>query len=402
MIDPRDKDRPLFELLRDGDLPFKISDTALNRFRKNFHGYDEIISTFDEIVEFRKSRKLIIATHMHAGDGNIHVNIPVHSNDYRMMLDADEIVGIIMRETTEKFNGVISGEHGIGLTKLKFVDKEVLDAYAEYKKEADPDDIFNPGKLRHDFPHSSVYTPSLNLLELEAFILEVADMKDLTKSIASCVRCGKCKEVCNTHVPGCTMFYSPRNKILAVTLITEAVLYEAQTTNNLSFKNFRMLREVSDHCTMCHNCYNPCPVNIDFATVSLAIKSLLHDRKRAEPKLVVNFMLFYLKRKGYYTNKFFRFLILKFGVSMQRLGYIVNKPLNKISEFLIPKINGILQSSYPETGSPSLRDYLGLKGANTFFAFQNHEKELVKSVVYFPGCGSERMRPEIDPAKNRN
>ena len=137
---------------------------------------------------------------------------------------------------------------------------------------------------------------------------------------------------------------------------------------------------------------------MDFATVSLAIKSLLHDRKRAEPKLVVNFMLFYLKRKGYYTNKFFRFLILKFGVSMQRLGYIVNKPLNKISEFLIPKINGILQSSYPETGSPSLRDYLGLKGANTFFAFQNHEKELVKSVVYFPGCGSERMRPEISIA----
>ena len=124
ITDPKDKERPLFELLRDGDLQFTISDTVLNRFRKNFHGYDEIINSFNEIVEFRQSRKLIIATHMHAGDGNIHVNIPVHSNDYRMMLDADEIAGIVMKETTEKFNGVISGEHGIGLTKLKFIDKE--------------------------------------------------------------------------------------------------------------------------------------------------------------------------------------------------------------------------------------------------------------------------------------
>ena len=393
-----DGSKYLFELLRDGGLEYSISDIFLDRFKKNFHGYDEIIKSFDEIVNFRLSRKLIIATHMHAGDGNIHVNIPVHSNDYRMMQDADEIAGIIMEETVNKFNGVISGEHGIGLTKLRFLDKEILDDFAEYKKDVDPKDLFNPGKLKHDFPHNSVYTPSLNLLELEAFIIEVADMKDLTKSIASCLRCGKCKDVCNAHVPSCTMFYNPRNKILAVTLITESVLYEAQTTNNLSFRNFRMLRDVSDHCTMCHNCNNPCPVNIDFASVSLAIRSLLHDRKRAEPKFITSFILFYLKRKGYYTNKLFRFLLLKFGYSMQRAAYIVNKPVNKLSDKIMPKINGMLQARLPKAGSPSLREHLGLKGVNIFFAFQNPDKEITKSVIYFPGCGSERMFPDISIA----
>ncbi|MCL1865241.1 MAG: DUF3683 domain-containing protein [Spirochaetes bacterium] len=393
--DKNDSSMYLFELLRDGGLEYSISDIVIDRFRKNFHGYNEIINSFDEIVNFRLSRKLIIATHMHAGDGNIHVNIPVHSNDYRMMQDADEIAEIIMKETVNKFNGVISGEHGIGLTKLKFLDKDILDDFAEYKKEVDPKELFNPGKLKHDFPHNFVYTPSLNLLELEAFILEVADMEDLTKSIASCLRCGKCKDVCNTHVPSCTMFYSPRNKILAVTLITEAVLYEAQTTNNLTFRNFRMLRDVSDHCTMCHNCNNPCPVSIDFASVSLAIRSLLHDRKRAEPKLITSFVLFYLKRKGYYTNKLFRLLLLRFGYSMQRFAYIVNKPINKVSEKVIPKINGMLQARFPKAGSTSLRERLGLKGVNIFFAFQNPDKEIIKSVVYFPGCGSERMFPEI-------
>jgi FAD/FMN-containing dehydrogenase len=154
----KDKKRILFELLRDGDIQYSIEEPVLNRFRRNFHGYDAIIDAFNDIVEFRQSRKLIVATHMHAGDGNIHVNIPVHSNDYPMMQEADETAGLIMKETTEKFNGVISGEHGIGLTKLRFIDTRLLDAYADYKKEVDPEDLFNPGKLRHDFPHSSIYT----------------------------------------------------------------------------------------------------------------------------------------------------------------------------------------------------------------------------------------------------
>ncbi|OQA97932.1 MAG: putative FAD-linked oxidoreductase [Spirochaetes bacterium ADurb.Bin218] len=397
-LDEKDRDKLLFEVLRDGAVEFSIADSVIERFKKNFHGYDEIINNFQELVDFRQSRKLIIATHMHAGDGNVHVNIPVHSNDYRMLLEADETAGIIMKATTDKFQGVISGEHGIGLTKLRFIDKSVLDDFAAYKKESDPSDLFNPGKLRHDFPHDIIYTPSLNLLELEAFILEVADMKELTKSISSCVRCGKCKEVCNTHYPEATMFYSPRNKILAVTLITEAVLYEAQTTNNLSFRNFRMLRDVSDHCTMCHNCYNPCPVNIDFGNVSLAIRSLLHERKRSEPKLITSFVLFYLKTRGYYYNKLFRYILLKAGYSMERLAYVVNKPLSAFTSQIAPKLNEILKSRLPRAGNPTLRELLGLKGANTFFAFTNPQKDIIKSVVYFPGCGSERMFPEISMA----
>lgn len=391
-------EKMLFEMLRDGDIYYSVNDEIIDRFRKVFHGYSEILEQFNEIVETRQNRKLIIATHMHAGDGNIHVNIPVHSSDYKMMQEADEIAGIIMEETTRTFNGVISGEHGIGLTKLKYIDKKVLDDFADYKAEADPEDLFNPGKLRHDFPHSTVYTPSLNLLALEAFILEVADMKDLTKSISACVRCGKCKEVCNTHYPAKTMFYSPRNKILGVTLITEAVLYEAQTTHNLSFRNFRMLRDISDHCTMCHNCFAPCPVGIDFAEVSLSIRNLLKERKRSETKFVTSFVLFYLKRRGYYFNKIFRVLLLKWGYSMQRMGYVLNKPFNKISTKIAPKISGMLQAKLPRSGQPTLREHLGLKGSNTFFAFHNPEKEIIKSVVYFPGCGSERMFPEISIA----
>ena len=41
-------------------------------------------------------KKLFVALHMHAGDGNVHTNIPVHSDNYNMLHEADKIVDQIM------------------------------------------------------------------------------------------------------------------------------------------------------------------------------------------------------------------------------------------------------------------------------------------------------------------
>jgi len=183
--------RTIFKLIQEGEIVISFEDDIITGFHNAFKGYEKELQEFNAVVEEQKNRKVIVATHMHAGDGNVHVNIPVHSNDYLMMKEADETAGIVMEETV-KMGGVISGEHGIGLTKLRFIQPEILDQYAAYKREADPDDLFNPGKLSHDFPLHRIYTPSFNLLELEAFILKAADLEKLSNSISSCVRCGKC------------------------------------------------------------------------------------------------------------------------------------------------------------------------------------------------------------------
>ena len=41
--------------------------------------------------------RVFIALHMHAGDGNVHTNIPVNSDDYEMLRTANEAVAHIMR-----------------------------------------------------------------------------------------------------------------------------------------------------------------------------------------------------------------------------------------------------------------------------------------------------------------
>jgi Fe-S oxidoreductase len=132
----------------------------------------------------------------------------------------------------------------------------------------------------------NAYTPSFGLLELESLIMEQSEIGAIADSIKDCLRCGKCKPVCNTHVPRANLLYSPRNKILATSLLIEAFLYEEQTRRGISLKHFDEFDDVADHCTVCHKCVNPCPVDIDFGDVTVAMRNFLNaagKKKKRRP-----------------------------------------------------------------------------------------------------------------------
>jgi FAD/FMN-containing dehydrogenase/Fe-S oxidoreductase len=392
-----DSEKVLFEQMQDGLVSLDFENEVKEKVLRSVRDLDDLSLEITKIIEAERKRKIIIATHMHAGDGNSHVNIPVHSNDYAMLKEAEETAEAVMRETI-RLGGVVSGEHGIGITKLKFLEPVFIQEYARYKAEADPLDLFNPGKLRADFPYERVYTPSFNLLELEAFILTATDLKSLSESISGCVRCGKCKAVCNTHYPEGTMPFNPRNKILGVGLIIEAVLYDTLTSNRLSFRNFRKLTEISNHCTMCHKCETPCPVKIDFGRVTLGIRELLVSRKKTTFKPAPALAYFFLGLKGYRLNRVFRFAIFNAGYGAQRLLHAMTRPIHRILKKHGSQIGRLLDGRFPRAGRPTLRDLLGLKDRRTLYAFSNPKKEIQKTVFYFPGCGSERMFSEISIA----
>jgi Fe-S oxidoreductase len=71
------------------------------------------------------------------------------------------------------------------------------------------------------------------------------------------------------------LLYSPRDKILATSLLIEAFLYEEQTRRGVSIKHWQEFEDVADHCTVCHKCASPCPVKIDFGDVTMAMRNLL-------------------------------------------------------------------------------------------------------------------------------
>jgi FAD/FMN-containing dehydrogenase/Fe-S oxidoreductase len=358
-----------------------------------------------------------IALHMHAGDGNVHTNIPVNSDDYEMLQSAHGAVKRIML-LARSLNGVISGEHGIGITKLEFLTDEELKPFADYKQQVDPEGRFNKGKLlRHAQADSATsvyadltnaYTPSFGLMGHESLIMQQSDIGAIADSIKDCLRCGKCKPVCATHVPRANLLYSPRNKILATSLLVEAFLYEEQTRRGVSIKHWEEFEDVADHCTVCHKCESPCPVKIDFGDVSMNMRNLLRKmgQKSFRPGNAAAMLM--LNATNPETIKLLRSAMVDVGFKVQRLANkllrgMARKQVTRppsthtaapVKEQVIHFINKKLPGGLPKKTARALLD---IEDKDYVPIIRNPKATTAETeaVFYFPGCGSERLFSQV-------
>lgn len=89
----------------------------------------------------------------HAGNGNIHVNLLIDPNDLEQKTNAEICLDSIFNKVLE-LRGTISGEHGVGLTKAKFMKQEISSSAMNINKKIklvfDPNNILNP-QLSHDW-----------------------------------------------------------------------------------------------------------------------------------------------------------------------------------------------------------------------------------------------------------
>jgi FAD/FMN-containing dehydrogenase/Fe-S oxidoreductase len=355
-----------------------------------------------------KSR-VFVALHMHAGDGNVHTNIPVNSDDYAMLQEANRVVERVMA-LAKALGGVISGEHGIGITKLDYLPADEVRAFGDYKRRVDPQGRFNAGKLLPGGNLDRAYTPSFSLLELESLILEQSEIGAISDSIKDCLRCGKCKPVCSTHVPRANLLYSPRNKILATSLLIEAFLYEEQTRRGVSIRHFDEFGDVADHCTVCHKCESPCPVDIDFGDVSIAMRNLLRRMGKKKRNLGTAASMLFLNATDPSTIKLTRKFMIEWGYRAQRLAYHTARRLGLVQEQVsrppatlgrppvraqvIHFINKPMPGGLPKKTSRALLD---IEDRTIVPVLRDASKvsEESDAVFYFPGCGSERLFGQV-------
>jgi FAD/FMN-containing dehydrogenase/Fe-S oxidoreductase len=349
-----------------------------------FNGEPEIVQRLQEIYRYEQARIIIIATHMHAGDGNIHVNIPVFSNDRPMMNRAQMVVDEVAVKAQE-LGGVVSGEHGIGITKIQYIAPEILLDLKKYRQQIDPDGMMNPEKLANVALSMSAFTPSFNLLELEARILKHGHLDTLMEKISPCVRCGKCKQNCCVFYPEKNLFYHPRDKNLAVSSVFEALLYNAQRERSASFQLLKNLEDIADHCTICHKCKIPCPVNIDTGEVSIMERQVLAARRFKRTPLITTLTLQYLSSTSKFFNTIFRPTVLTLGSFFQRQAHYLLAPL-KLAPALLktPAVAPTLRTA---------RAYLPKCENNQALILT--PVTVANTVLYFPGCGSERLFSDI-------
>jgi D-lactate dehydrogenase (cytochrome) len=357
------------------------------------HGYPKILETLDHSYQYVRDRRIVLATHMHAGDGNVHVNVPVLSNDRPMLDRADQVIDKVMDKVIS-LGGVVSGEHGIGVTKLKYLDRSRIDELTEYRRDVDPDGLMNPGKLEDYKVLEHIFTPSFNLLELEAHILKRGKIEALSKKVDYCIRCGKCKIDCCVYYPARGMFYHPRNKNLAVGSLIEALLYDAQRERSTDFELLQWLEEVSDHCTICHKCLKPCPVDIDTGEVSVLEREILAARGYKDFPAITRLTLQYLENRSPVFNRIFRNTVIRFGGAVQRAGSKISAPLQPSGDALGFSSLKLLRSPVPPVPEKTLRDILPACEADQVLVFEP-SSTASSTVFYFPGCGSERLNSAI-------
>jgi D-lactate dehydrogenase len=115
------------------------------------------VSQLADFVDFidhtAHAHRLKAVSFGHAGNGNLHVNLMVHPDDADEMDRAHlALDAIILRALA--LGGTLSGEHGIGTEKRRFIPQEIdpatLGMMRAIKQQFDPHGLLNPGKLFPD------------------------------------------------------------------------------------------------------------------------------------------------------------------------------------------------------------------------------------------------------------
>ena len=209
-------------------------------------------------------------------------------------------------------------------------------------------------------------------------------------------------------MPRANLLYSPRNKILATSLLIEAFLYEEQTRRGVSIKHWDDLSDVADHCTVCHKCLAPCPVDIDFGNVSMAMRDLLRRMGKKRFNAGAAAALFFLNATNPETIKATRKLMVGWGYKAQR---IANRALRSLAsaqtrhppattgkapirEQVIHFVNKRMPGGLPKRTARALLD---IKDRNYVPIIRDPVATSSESeaVFYFPGCGSERLFSQV-------
>ena len=106
---------------------------------------EAILATVDDIENSPLEGPIV----GHVGDGNFHTALLLDPENPKEVAIAKEI-SAKLNERSLKLGGTITGEHGIGLGKMKYMQGQHGDAWrlmANIKRTLDPTNILNPGKV---------------------------------------------------------------------------------------------------------------------------------------------------------------------------------------------------------------------------------------------------------------
>jgi glycolate oxidase subunit GlcD len=196
---------------------------------------------------------LLLTTFGHIGDGNVHTTFvtDMRSQDEwdRLKPAADELAELAL-----SMGGTITAEHGTGLARAPYIEKQLgpaLDVMRSIKKALDPNGILNPGKMGLDKKKHDIYDHFAfkSLLEHPEGLNSFG--YDADNEILACINCAFCRLGCPTYDVTQLESRNARGRnILAFNLMTGEIDPSTELAN--SFYT----------CTTCNACTYFCPARI--------------------------------------------------------------------------------------------------------------------------------------------
>ncbi|HMO86314.1 MAG TPA: FAD-linked oxidase C-terminal domain-containing protein, partial [Lacipirellulaceae bacterium] len=317
-------------------------------------------------LEALRSRQITASIFGHAAHGQLHIRPFVdlaNDDDMHKLRDlADELY-----EAAWAAGGTMSGEHGEGLSRTPFAERQhgpLLAAFRDIKRLFDPQGILNPGKkipLEGSAPPAplrrSTY-PLLDQLPLAAgaesrgrrgegplIELQLAwSPEEMTHAARICNGCGVCRtqvegtRMCPTFRPAPREEAAPRSKAN----LARAVLTGALPPGAVVDERFK---EILDLCVHCHMCRLECPANVDV------------------PKLAAEAKAAYIANNGLRIHEWAAARIDHLCATAARAPRVANWAVgNRVARWLLEKTLGVAQgrklprlNSQPFLGSPLQR-----------------------------------------------
>lgn len=174
-------------------------------------------------------------------------------------------------ELVTSFGGSLSGEHGDGQSRAEMLEimygKELVQAFEQFKKIWDPENLFNPHKVV--FPYridqNLRYGPNYNPPQLKTKFSYPEDNNSFAYAMERCVGVGKCRKtdtgtMCPSYMVTKEEKHSTRGRSR---LLFEMV--QGQVIGKKGWKD-KNVHEALSLCLACKACKSECPVNVDMAT----------------------------------------------------------------------------------------------------------------------------------------
>ena len=208
----------------------------------------------------------------HAGNGNVHV-MPLmdpHEATFqsRMAAMAEDAF-----ELTWSLGGTITGEHGDGILRAPYLERQYPHAYevmARVKGAMDPTGILNPGNVISDsrvFPEGfSRYT---NTFVPTGTVFDEPEYRDM---IEMCHGCGTCRDYCPV---GSTTSLEPHTARAKAVLLMEMIRGELRA----DMLTEKPLKEVMDSCFNCKLCLSECPSQVDIPGLAIAARKEFVEKR---------------------------------------------------------------------------------------------------------------------------